>query len=50
MYRRELYLCKLRYVKDILNRARDLNRTRTKRKIKVFLTPSLVCYMDPEMQ
>ena len=27
MYRRELYLCKLRYVKDILNRARDLNRT-----------------------
>ena len=26
MYRRELYLCKLRYVKDILNRAKDLNR------------------------
>ena len=27
MYKRELHLCKLRYVRDILNRARNLNRT-----------------------
>ena len=27
IYKRELHLCKLRYVRDILNRARNLNRT-----------------------
>ena len=30
MYKRELHLCKLRYVRDILNRARNLYNSKSK--------------------